>query len=189
MEKELLKIYNIATKYAEKKGGRLANYKDAEDFGSYCLERKLKDQYSTLYWMFIDFVREDTGRGERGFNIRKKNIQYATSLDARRGTGESECSAHDFVGHEEPDFGIRSDAALVECYLREQSKRVNQIFYFRKIGLSFKEIGKKFSITESRVFQIFSHHSEKIKKEKKKGIKRWVKNYYLEQNQMFIFIS
>lgn len=164
MSKELLTIFKKGTAYAKRKRGMLENHQDAEDFGSYCVERKLKQSYSRLDWMFVDYLREGSGRkGSNGYD-QKSALKRATSLNAVIGDSTTDRIELIDVGCGGSDLKNREKINDFKRTLRAKNQRHKEMIDMFFKNFKHKEIAEKFGISTSRVSQILSFYIEPKKK-------------------------
>jgi DNA-binding CsgD family transcriptional regulator len=169
MDKELLEIQKRAIRYAKKREGMLETHQEPEDFAAYCVEKKLKNRYSRLKWMFIDYLREGSGsKGSNGYS-EKSALKRATSLNAVIGDSNTERIELLDVGCGGSDFEARKELEYIKRLIRNEDKRLIQIFEWLHEEKIHKEIGVLLGVTESRVSQIVKVLFEKIKDKKKKS--------------------
>lgn len=180
---EFESIYKAATKYAKKRENMLETHQEPEDFASYCVEKKLTNSYKRLSWMFIDYLREGSGcKGSDSYGERKA-LKRATSLNAVIGDSNTERIELLYVGSGGDDFTLREKLKRLTAFIPNKNKRLKRIIEMKLEGFTNKEIGKKLSVTESRVSQILHSFLNPIKNKAdilelnslNEGVKQWIK--------------
>lgn len=160
---ELEAIFKKGTAYARSRRTMLETHQEPEDFGSYCVERKLKETYSRLFWMFADYLRKGSGsKRSNGYDTRK-SLGRPASLNVSRGGEGSEWIESIPSRYREFDLETRQELEHFARFIRTQNQRDKKIIELFLAGNSFVEIGKIFSISASKVSQIFRKNISKAR--------------------------
>lgn len=180
---EFESIYEAATKYAKKRENMLETHQEPEDFASYCVEKKLTNSYRRLSWMFVDYLREGSGRKGSNSYSERQELKRATSLNAVIGDSKTERIELLYVGGGGNDFEIREKLKRLTAFIPNKNKRLKKIIGMKLEGFTDKEIGEKLSVTESRISQILYSFLNPMKNKAdileldslNKGVKEWIK--------------
>ena len=167
MEKELLEIFESGTKYAQRKRNMLETHQEPEDFGSYCVERKLKKQYSRLGWMFTDYLRAGSGRkGSNGYT-EKSSLKRAASLNAKFGDADIEQIERLYVDSGESNYEAREQLEHIKSKLRITNEKHRKIIYMFIDGFKNVEIANKFNVSESLISLLIKKYLAPVRTKQK----------------------
>lgn len=162
MDSEILEIYERALKYANARRNMLSNYKEPEDFAAYVVERKLKGRVSQIGFMFIDYLREDSGRkGSVGYDKRlsKEKTSYRSEYVDQYSTDELTD-----VGSGRTNYHCTEDLEQLLSIFKQNSRK-RRIIEMTMEGYNLKEIGDHFGFSESRACQLLKAASDDLEKE------------------------
>ena len=150
-EEDLLKIFNNGVGYAKKRQNLLLNYEEPEDFGSYCVEKKLKNKNKKMIYkfLFIDYLRKDSGKKGSSTYTEREKAKKTISIDKIP----------------EPEVeSIEKNHKDINKYFTSKNKRLDKIMKMYFIyGFTLKQIGIKFNCSESNIWFILNKVKDKIR--------------------------
>ena len=175
-DQQILNIFNKGTDYASRRRAMLETHQEPEDFGSYCVEEKLRNRHSRLGWMFIDYLRKGSGRKGSNSYSEKSALKRPASLNAVIGDGNTERLELVNVGCGGDDYEAREELKYIQSHLRGKNK---MIFNGMLEGRTLKEVGSKLNVSDSRVCQINKELIDKIKFSKLKSLTKEASEWIL----------
>jgi hypothetical protein len=150
MAEDWIQLKKKATSYAMRRGMEAIQ---AEDFSSYICMRKVEGTYSTLQWMFVDFLRLDRCDHRVGKGVAKHlALKNRVSLEEVK---------HNVAAplHLNPE----SIFALIRSWKLKERERVIVLLFFYW-GFTQKEIAELFEVDDARISQILKAIYVKSKK-------------------------
>jgi predicted DNA-binding protein YlxM (UPF0122 family) len=160
-EYKIISIYKGGVKYASRRKGYLETHQEPEDFGSYCVEQELRGKFKKYSWMFVDYLREGSGRKGTNRYDQAKNLKRATSLNAVLADGTTERIELLHVGGGSSTLDAREELRHVEDYIRRTPKRTQTVITMYAQGFLLSEIAIKLNVTESRISQMIDTFRKK----------------------------